>query len=332
MRVSIVIDNYNSEAFVAQAIESALAQTHADLEVLVVDDGSTDRSAEVIRRYRDRVRVIEKPNGGQGSAYNCGFADSSGELVIFLDGDDWLYPQAAQAVAEAWWPGVSKVQFELDMVDRHGRSMKRQLPRHMQGTPMARQLMRRFGTYGSPPGSGNAFHRSFLERVLPMDEEPWRIGADTLTILPAPAHGEVVSIQRPLGAYRIHHRDESRLFFNNAPPHLRSEAVRLDQAKHFMTEALDGLGIEHDRPLLLAPWEVRVMATCTRFDSLGPDPAHGGLGMRRWMLRSIWAWPLTGLAQKLALTVWVLAVLGLPARAALPVARLHRAMPGRPTH
>ncbi|MBK6717073.1 MAG: hypothetical protein IPG57_18875, partial [Burkholderiales bacterium] len=58
----------------------------------------------------------------------------------------------------------------------------------------------------------------------------------------------------------------------------------------------------------------------------------GGLGMRRWMLRSIWAWPLTGLAQKLALTVWVLAVLGLPARAALPVARLHRAMTGRPTH
>ena len=99
-----------------------------------------------------------------------------------------------------------------------------------------------------------------------------------------------------------------------------------------MTEALDGLGIEHDRPLLLAPWEVRVMAMCTRFDSLGPDPAHGGLGMRRWMLRSIWAWPLTGLAQKLALTVWVLAVLGLPARAALPVARLHRAMTGRPTH
>ena len=111
MRVSIVIDNYNSEAFVAQAIESALAQTHADLEVLVVDDGSTDRSAEVIRRYRDRVRVVEKPNGGQGSAYNRGFADSSGELVIFLDGDDWLYPQAAQAVAEAWWPGAFLLSF-----------------------------------------------------------------------------------------------------------------------------------------------------------------------------------------------------------------------------
>ena len=53
--------------------------------------------------------------------------------------------------------------------------------------------------------------------------------------------------------------------------------------------------------------------------------------MRRWMLRSIWAWPLTGLAHKLALTAWVLAVLGLPARAALPVARLHRAMTGRPS-
>ena len=124
MRVSIVIDNYNYEAYVARAVDSALAQTHSDVEVVVVDDGSRDGSMGVIRGYADRVTVIDKPNGGQGSAYNAGYARTTGDMVVFLDADDWLYPQAAAEIAALWRPGVSKVQFRLDMVDKAGTDRK----------------------------------------------------------------------------------------------------------------------------------------------------------------------------------------------------------------
>ena len=96
--VSIVIDNYNYGGFVAEAIDSALAQTYPRTEVIVVDDGSTDGSREIIAAYGDRVRPLLKDNGGQASAFNAGFGLSRGEVILFLDADDALLPTA---VAEA---------------------------------------------------------------------------------------------------------------------------------------------------------------------------------------------------------------------------------------
>ena len=90
MLVSIVINNYNYARYLGDAIDSALAQTWHPLEVIVVDDGSTDDSWSVIQRYGERVRAMRQPNGGQGAAYNAGFAASRGEWVLFLDADDLL--------------------------------------------------------------------------------------------------------------------------------------------------------------------------------------------------------------------------------------------------
>src|SRR5437764_1069566 len=88
--VSVIINNYNYGRFLAEAIESALSQTLPATEVIVVDDGSTDNSPEVIGRYEGRIRSIMKSNGGQASALNAGFGASSGDVVIFLDADDVL--------------------------------------------------------------------------------------------------------------------------------------------------------------------------------------------------------------------------------------------------
>src|SRR5207248_6442625 len=89
--VSIVLSNYNYGRFVDQAIESALAQTYPRVEVVVVDDGSTDDSREVIGRYEGIVSIF-KPNSGQMSAINAGFAACHGAAICFFESDDVLAP------------------------------------------------------------------------------------------------------------------------------------------------------------------------------------------------------------------------------------------------
>src|SRR5262249_1478454 len=89
--VSVLIDTYNHERFIEQAIVSALEQDFpaSDREILVVDDGSTDRTPEIARKLEPRIRMLRKPNGGQASAFNAAIPACSGEIIAFLDGDDW---------------------------------------------------------------------------------------------------------------------------------------------------------------------------------------------------------------------------------------------------
>jgi len=102
--VTALIDTYNHEAFIEKAINSVLDQNFpgVDTEVLVVDDGSTDRTPELIRKFASSVRVLSKVNGGQGSAFNAAIPEAKGVIVAFLDGDDWWAPGKLAAVAEAF--------------------------------------------------------------------------------------------------------------------------------------------------------------------------------------------------------------------------------------
>lgn len=94
--VSIIIPTYNYAKFVGFAIDSALAQTHPNLEVIVIDDGSTDNTAEILTAYQQRIRVIHKQNAGLSAARNTGMSEARGEWVVFLDADDILYPQMVE--------------------------------------------------------------------------------------------------------------------------------------------------------------------------------------------------------------------------------------------
>jgi len=100
--ISIVVNNYNYADFVARAIDSALAQADDLWEGSVVDDGSTDESRNIIDRYTGRAKVIDKENGGQASAFNTGYQAASGEIIIFLDSDDLLLPDAAEQLAKLY--------------------------------------------------------------------------------------------------------------------------------------------------------------------------------------------------------------------------------------
>ena len=106
LRASVIINNYNYARFLRAAIDSALSQTYQNCEVVVVDDGSTDNSRDVIESYDRRVKAVYKCNGGQGSALNAGFEASSGDLIIFLDADDVLLPCAVETVAAQMRPGL----------------------------------------------------------------------------------------------------------------------------------------------------------------------------------------------------------------------------------
>src|SRR5262245_51139977 len=115
---SIVISNFNYGRYLADAIESALAQTYSHLEVIVVDDGSTDNSHKIIEGYGERIVAISKKNGGQASSYNAGFAASRGEYVCFLDADDLLEPTAiAESIEVFQDPQVVKSEWQLVIID-----------------------------------------------------------------------------------------------------------------------------------------------------------------------------------------------------------------------
>jgi hypothetical protein len=88
---SVLIDTYNHEKFIEEAVTSVLEQDFpiSDREVIIVDDGSTDRTLEILRKFQTQIRVISKPNGGQASGFNVGIPECRGEIIAFLDGDDW---------------------------------------------------------------------------------------------------------------------------------------------------------------------------------------------------------------------------------------------------
>ena len=119
--VTIAICNYNYERFLAEAIDSALAQDYPATEVLVVDDGSTDGSRKIIESYGTRIRAVMKENGGQVSAYNRALDEIDSEYAILLDADDLLYPNAVTEVMRRFNSGdYAKVQFPLDVISLDG--------------------------------------------------------------------------------------------------------------------------------------------------------------------------------------------------------------------
>ena len=98
--VSVIIPTFNRAYVVSRAIESALAQTYRNVEIIVVDDGSTDDTARVLASYGNRIRVVKQPNAGPSAARNAGIRESKGELVAFLDSDDiWLPTKVQRQVA-----------------------------------------------------------------------------------------------------------------------------------------------------------------------------------------------------------------------------------------
>jgi len=208
--ISVIITNYNYEKYIGAAIDSVLAQIRPADEVIVLDDESTDRSPEIIKSYGNRIRAIFQKNEGIPSIWNTGYAYSKGSLVIFLDADDILYPKALELVEKAFRPGIAKVQFELDVVDQEGGLLGRRYCNFAQDTNEDDTVSEfsQTGTYVWPVTSGNVYAREFMEQVMPMQSP---VGIDGALNTIAPLYGKIATITEPMGQYRIHLRNISRI-------------------------------------------------------------------------------------------------------------------------
>lgn len=325
MRVSIVICNYNYARFLDEAIRSALGQTHPDVEVVVVDDGSTDDSSSVIARWADRVVAVYKTNAGQISAYNAGFARTTGEIVMFLDADDYLDQTACAEVVARFTYDVVKVHFRMRLVDAEGTALGGTIPRNLSRGDVS-HLLREGKLYQSAPGSGNAYRRSALARLMPLVSDPLDLhGADFFAVYGISLLGRVESCEaEALGGYRIQSdATRRRVTFGNAvrrSPEPARALRRYGRLSRLVQERLGpGYAIAPD----FADFSVDKLGFAAAiFDApsyLGGVRA-GALYLRRRMYRAIRARP-GSRATQVGLVGWSVAVLLLPRRLGLPIAR-----------
>ena len=96
--VSVIIPLYNAEKYIAESIESVIKQTYSNIELIIVNDGSTDKSLEVaIKNERENIKIFNQPNRGASAARNFGFKQSKGEFIKFFDADDLMNPIMIEA-------------------------------------------------------------------------------------------------------------------------------------------------------------------------------------------------------------------------------------------
>jgi glycosyltransferase involved in cell wall biosynthesis len=228
LSVDIVIDNYNYAQFLGAAIESALAQTHEKVRVIVVDDGSTDSSKDVLREYEGRVEAVLKENGGHASAFNAGADRCQGDVVIFLDADDLLDPEAAARATAAFAAdeSVVKVQSRMEVVDAEGHSTGLvKPPPHI---PMPNGDVRReelSQPFDLPwvPTSANSFRLEAMRRLMPIPEREYRMCAERYLVHLIALLGPVVSLDE-VGAYYRVHGDNA---YESLNPQLNLDRLRL---------------------------------------------------------------------------------------------------------
>ena len=283
-------------------------------------------SREVISSYGDRVSAVFKPNGGHASAFNAGFRASHGSIVMFLDADDMLLPNAVEEVVRAWRPGVAKAQFvsgpyrrEMDV---RSAATVPYLPTQMPDGDIRASILDAGGYIGVPT-SGNAFARTVLDRLLPLPESQWRQAADTSLEIIAPFLGDVVSIRKILGCYRIHESNHGMLGDELDSRKLRVKIVIDLQREWALSEFASRSGLHDPRN-----WAAREPAHLKyRLASLRLDPAHHPIMDDRPMrlmlmgLRSAWRNPGYNLRSRLFHTAWFPLAALLPQAVAVKIIR-----------
>jgi glycosyltransferase involved in cell wall biosynthesis len=206
--VSVLIDTYNHERFIEEAIQSVLSQDFpvSQREILVVDDGSTDRTPEILAKYASEIRVLRKPNGGQASAFNRGIPECRGELIAFLDADDWWAPDKLTRITNAM-----AAEPEVGFI---GHGIINVFPDGTQRTEVLRDgfcfqanelsgalLFRRRGSFMGT--SRMTVRRALLRRIVPIPEGI-RIQADEYIYTLASVLAPLRILPEALTYYRMH--------------------------------------------------------------------------------------------------------------------------------
>jgi hypothetical protein len=206
--VSVLIDTYNHERFIEQAIVSVLEQDFpgSEREIIVVDDGSTDRTPEIVKKFEPHVRLLRKENGGQASAFNAGIPECKGEIVAFLDGDDWWVHRKLRRIAdvfakqrEAGLVGHGIIETFADGTERTFAPEKDERLR-LDSLSAARVFRLRKSYLGT---SRMALRTHLARTILPVPET-LVIEADEYLFTLATAMSEIIILREALTHYHIH--------------------------------------------------------------------------------------------------------------------------------
>jgi len=299
--LSIVVSSYNYGRYLRSAIDSALAQQCDALQVIVVDDGSTDDSLDIIKSYGDRIETLLQDNQGQVLSCAAGLKQCRHDIVIFLDSDDRLEPFAAKDIIMRWTPKTVKLQYALQAIDSDGAVVNTIFPKYPHGlTPATIHAeLLRAGVYPATTTSGTAFSRTFLNQVMPISPD-YACDIDDALNVAAPLYGDVQTLRKPLGHYRVH--------ACNTSAHAELTATRFERYVRDCQERARYLGDQcHQRGVVLGDavmtnkndlhyWESRlaaaVMKPSSRLPLLMPalHAARGSIldpGQR--MMHAAWA-------------------------------------------
>ncbi len=213
LTITILINNHNYAAYLRESTDSALEQTYPRIEVVVVDDGSTDESTEIIRSYGDRIVPVLKSNGGQASAFNAGFAHSTGDIICLLDADDVFEPQKAVEVVNAYqeFRDIGWCYHPLALFGEVAESSVRPagLSRSFAYDFRSRLAQGR-SPLSAPATSGLSFKRTLLDTILPMPAVI-KITADNYIKFASFGLSKGYVIHEALARQRIHSRNRYTL-------------------------------------------------------------------------------------------------------------------------
>lgn len=206
--VSVLIDTFNHERFIEQAVSSVLLQDYSagHREILVVDDGSTDRTPEILSQFASRLRTLRKTNGGQASAFNHAIPHCRGEIVAFLDGDDWWAPGKLTAIISAFSanPSVGLVGHGITEVFPDGTQRSEMVHNshvlRLDSVAGARTFRLRKSFLGT---SRMAFRSDLLRRIGPVPEA-LVFEADEFLFTLGALFSTAYILRDPLTMYRLH--------------------------------------------------------------------------------------------------------------------------------
>jgi glycosyltransferase involved in cell wall biosynthesis len=257
--LSVLIDTYNHERYIEQAVISAIEQDFpsADYEIFVVDDGSTDRTPEIVRKFAPRVRLLRKKNGGQASAFNAALPELRGEIVAFLDGDDWFAPGKLTAVMnaleqhpEAAAVGHGHYEVHEEANEVRVRALHEAEFFHLATPEAAREAVRgwRYVLMGAL-----TVRREILHRVTPIPEVLVFCGDGPIAM--AALAGGTYVLSRPLFNYR-HHPDSFHLADSKNMAIHRRMLEMIETTFEIMETTLIRLGVppESAAALLYQDW------------------------------------------------------------------------------
>jgi len=213
--VSVLISNYNYAHLAPQAIDSVLNQSYSNIEIVICDDGSSDNSVEVLRRYaaRDRrVTVLTKDNGGQATGFNLAYRHCHGDILCFLDTDDTYLPNKVERVIEAFRaaPQAGCVLNRVLRSDADGRPRGQlplfaSLPSGWHGP----KVVKLGGVLEHIPGTpGQNYRRQIIDRMFPLPVyPPLNMCPDIVMMRLAPLLTAFAAVEEPMASARIHGRN-----------------------------------------------------------------------------------------------------------------------------